>query len=77
MMRHSGFHNIHESIENVPWVLADEHHVAIFFKGLFGLEPAISEIKKAIPDYLKLIPRQNQIEVAWQLIYAVAQKPDF
>ena len=77
MMGNSGFHNIHESIENVPWVLADEHHAAIFFKGLFGLKPAISEIKKAIPDYLKLSPRQNHIEVAWQLIYAAAQKPNF
>lgn len=75
MMRNSGFHNIHESIENVPWVLADENHVAKFFKGLFGLQTEISEIKKAVPDYLKLVPCHDQIKVEWQLIYADAQKP--
>ena len=76
LMSNSGFHNINESINDVPWVLPDENHVAKFFKGLFGLAPEISEIKKAIPDYLKLVPRHQQVEVEWQLIYAAAQKPD-
>ena len=76
LMSNSGFHNINESINDVPWVLPDENHVAKFFKGLFGLAPEISEIKKAIPDYLNLVPRHQQVEIEWQLIYAAAQKPD-
>jgi SAM-dependent methyltransferase len=75
LMRNSGFHQIHETINSVPWVLPDENHLATFFKGLFGLTPAISEVKKAIPGYLNLLHRDHQVEVEWQLIYAAAQKP--
>jgi SAM-dependent methyltransferase len=75
LMQYAGFYNIQETIEDVPWVLADEYHVAKFFKGLFGLEPSIDDIKKALPDYLNLLAREQHIEVEWQLIYAAAQKP--
>ncbi|PCH63000.1 MAG: hypothetical protein COC04_04915 [Gammaproteobacteria bacterium] len=75
LMRNSGFYKIQETIENVPWVFADEFHVANFFKGLFGLESSIGDIKKAVPVYLNLVARDQQVEVDWKLIYAVAQKP--
>lgn len=74
MMQHAGFENIQEMIEDVPWVLADEYHVANFFKGLFGLKPPVEEIQKVIPDYLNLKISHQRVEVEWQLIYAVAQK---
>jgi SAM-dependent methyltransferase len=75
LMQDAGFYNIQETIEDVPWILADEHHVAKFFKGLFGLKPSIADIKKALPVYLNLRAREQYTEVEWQLIYAVAQKP--
>ena len=75
LMQHAGFSNIQETIEDVPWVLTDEFHVAKFFKGLFGLDSSIDEIKKAVPIYLNLVAKEQRIEVEWQLIYAVGQKP--
>lgn len=74
LLKHAGFVNVQETIEDVPWILADENHVANFFKGLFGLEPSVDDIKKAVPDYLNLITSHQQVKVEWQLIYAVAQK---
>jgi len=75
LMQDVGFYDIHETIEDVPWVLEDEDHAANFFKGLFGLKSSRADIKKAVPVYLNLIDREQCIEVEWQLIYAVARKP--
>lgn len=75
LMQQAGFYRVQETIENVPWILANEDHLAKFFKGLFGLMSSIADIKKAVPVYLNLNAKEQHIEVEWQLIYAVAQKP--
>jgi len=76
MMKNSGFTNIQESIKSVPWVLPNKDHTAIFFKGLFGLKTEVDDIKKAISTYLILTETKDKvINIEWNLIYAIGQKP--
>lgn len=74
LMKTSGFNNLRESIESVPWMLPDTEHVALFFKGLFGLKPSVEEVQTAIRQYFNLLEGENFTKVPWQLIYALGQK---
>ena len=71
----AGFNSIEESVCSVPWVFGSKSEIAHFFKGLFGLKPAESEICRAIDEYLQIIKTQDGHKVDWNLIYTVGVKP--
>jgi len=75
LFRAAGFKQLEESICSVPWLFKSKNDIAHFFKGLFGLRPAESEILRAIDEYLRIIKTQDGHKVDWNLIFTVGIKP--
>lgn len=73
-LRESGFENIYEEIIAVPWVFQHHHHIAEFFKGLFGLSCSIEDINKALDDYFIIEKVGDQLQLQWELLYCTAKK---
>ena len=75
MMEKTGFNQIDESVEKVPWVFQDEGHLARFFKGFFALKTTLEDIQIAIPRYFEITSKNGSIAVNWELIYGIGYKP--
>ncbi|PHS70437.1 MAG: hypothetical protein COB22_08085 [Cycloclasticus sp.] len=75
MMKNTGFNDVQESLEAVPWKFQEQSDVARFFKGLFSLQTTQQEIQEAVPRYLKITSKGDITEVSWELIYGVGYKP--
>ena len=70
----SGFSEISESIESVPWRFSSKVEMARFFRGLFGLHIDEELILTALNRYLSLSDGVNGVSVDWKLIYGAGIK---
>lgn len=75
LLEASGFEDVTEHLQNVPWTFQRRQDVAIFFKGLFGLTPNPEEIDGVLDQYFEMRNIGGQIAVRWELLYAKARKP--
>jgi SAM-dependent methyltransferase len=75
LMARAGFVDLGEQVRQVPWVFPSKHDMARFFKGLFGLTPAVEEVGAAARRYLPCRQFPDRYQVDWELIYGYGRKP--
>ncbi len=74
LFQYAGFSGLSEDVKSVPWLFPAKQDAVRFFKGLFGLVTAESEVQSAMEHYLQMSGGHSGWKIEWRLIYGKALK---